>query len=43
MKKLFAVPTENSKLCAHFGHCDKFAIVETEDNKVIKEEFRTLY
>jgi predicted Fe-Mo cluster-binding NifX family protein len=41
MKKLFAVPTENGKLCAHFGHCDKFAIVETEDNKVIKEEFLT--
>ncbi len=41
MKKLFAVPTENGKLCAHFGHCDKFAIVETEDQKVVKEEFIT--
>ena len=41
MKKLFAVPTQNGKLCAHFGHCEKFAIVETEDNKVIKEEFLT--
>lgn len=39
MKKLFAVPTENGKLCEHFGHCEKFAIVETEDQKVIKEEY----
>ena len=22
MKKLFAIPTENEKLCAHFGHCE---------------------
>lgn len=39
MKKLFAIPTLNGELCAHFGHCEKFAIVETEDNKVIKEDF----
>ncbi len=39
MKKVFAVPMEGGKLCAHFGHCEKFAIVETEDNKVTKEEF----
>lgn len=37
MKKLFAVPTENGKLCTHFGHCEKFAIVETEDQKIVKE------
>jgi len=41
MKKLVAIPTENGKLCAHFGHCEKFAIVETEDNKVVKEELLT--
>jgi len=41
MKKLFAVPTENGKLCEHFGRCEKFAIVETEDQKIIKEEFVT--
>ena len=41
MKKLFAIPTENGKLCAHFGRCEKFAIVETEDQKIIKEEFVT--
>lgn len=34
MKKLFAVPTIEGKLCAHFGHCEKFAIVETDDHKI---------
>jgi len=38
MTKLFAVPTEQGKICAHFGHCEKFAIIETEDNKIIKED-----
>jgi len=41
MKKIFAVPTENGQLCAHFGHCEKFALVETEDNKVVREIFVT--
>ena len=41
MKKLFAVPTVNGQLTEHFGHCEKFAIVEIEDNKVINEEFLT--
>lgn len=35
MKKLFAVPTVNKKLCAHFGHSEQFAVVETEDQKII--------
>ncbi len=34
MKIIFAVPTIDEKLCAHFGHCEKFAIVETMDQKV---------
>ena len=41
MKKLFAVPTIDGKLCQHFGHCEKFAIVEIQDNKVVKEEYIT--
>jgi len=41
MKKLFAVPTENGALCAHFGHCEKFAIVETEDQKIVSESYLT--
>ncbi len=39
MKKLFAVPTVNGKLTLHFGHCEKFAIIETQDNSIVKEEF----
>jgi len=41
MKKLFAIPTEGGKLCAHFGHCEKFAIIETEEDRVIKVEYLT--
>ena len=41
MEKLFAVPTENGKLCAHFGHCEKFAVVKTEDGKVMGTDFIT--
>jgi len=41
MEKLFAVPTESGKLCAHFGHCEKFAVVKTEDGKVLGTEFIT--
>ncbi len=25
-----AIPTNNGRLSAHFGHCEKFAIVETD-------------
>ena len=35
----FAVPTHNNELTAHFGHCEKFAVIETDNNKIIKEEF----
>ncbi len=41
MKKLFAVPTIDGKLCAHFGHCEKFAVVETDDGEVIGTDFLT--
>lgn len=40
MKRKFAIPLENGVLCAHFGHCQTFAIIEAEDDRVIdfKEE-----
>ncbi len=41
MNKLFAVPTIDGKLCAHFGHCSKFAIITTEDQKIKTIEFIT--
>ena len=41
MKKLFAVPTINKKLCAHFGHCEQFAVIESVDNKITNVEYLT--
>ena len=41
MKKSFAIPTLNGEICAHFGHCQQFAIVETENNKIINETWVT--
>ena len=32
MKKIIAIPLENGVLCAHFGHCEQFAIVDVVDN-----------
>ncbi len=39
MKKIIAIPLENGVLCAHFGHCQTFAIVNVENNVIteIKE------
>ena len=41
MKRIFAVPTIGEKLCAHFGHCEKFALIETKDQKVMNVEYIT--
>ncbi len=34
----FAVPTSQGKLCAHFGHCEAFAIIDTDANGKITNE-----
>jgi predicted Fe-Mo cluster-binding NifX family protein len=34
MKKIIAIPLENGMLCAHFGHCQTFAIVNVENNSI---------
>lgn len=34
MNKRIAIPLENGVLCAHFGHCQKFAIVEVENSVI---------
>ncbi len=39
MNKKIAIPTTGGILSAHFGHCEKFAIYEVADDKIIKEEF----
>jgi len=37
MKKIFAIPTAGGRLTPHFGRCEQFAIVETENNKIVNE------
>jgi len=34
MDKRIAIPMENGKLCAHFGHCQYFAIVDVKGNVI---------
>ena len=34
----FAIPTNQGKLCAHFGHCEAFALIDTDGNgKIVNE------
>ncbi len=35
MNKLFALPTLEGKLCEHFGHCDQFALVYTDNCEIL--------
>ncbi|MCA1756741.1 MAG: ATPase [Bacteroidales bacterium] len=37
----FAIPTNGGILTAHFGHCEKFAIVDVEDGEVVSSEMVT--
>jgi predicted Fe-Mo cluster-binding NifX family protein len=37
MRKRIAVPTENGRLCAHFGHCQSFSIFDVEDHSISNE------
>jgi predicted Fe-Mo cluster-binding NifX family protein len=41
MKYLIAIPLENGRLCAHFGHCQQFALVEVENNAITGETLIT--
>lgn len=41
MNRKIAIPLENGILCAHFGHCRQFAIIETENSAVKKESLLT--
>jgi predicted Fe-Mo cluster-binding NifX family protein len=36
MNKKIAIPLENGVLCAHFGHCQQFSIVEIVNNIVVE-------
>ena len=35
MNKCIAIPMENGKLCAHFGHCEYFSIVTVENSQIV--------
>ncbi|MBN2213624.1 MAG: NifB/NifX family molybdenum-iron cluster-binding protein [Bacteroidales bacterium] len=39
MRWIIAIPTNNSCLCQHFGHCEKFAVIQIEDNKITRESY----
>jgi len=39
MIQRIAIPTANGHICAHFGHCEAFTVVETEDGKVTSSYF----
>lgn len=34
-----AIPTNNQKLTAHFGHCERFAIVDVDDHAIKHIEY----
>ena len=38
MNKKFAIPLADDHLCSHFGHCQQFAIVETQNGQITKIE-----
>jgi ATP-binding protein involved in chromosome partitioning len=38
---VFAVPVSGGKLCAHFGHCEQFAIIETEKGEIKNHSLHT--
>jgi Mrp family chromosome partitioning ATPase/predicted Fe-Mo cluster-binding NifX family protein len=42
-KVKIAIPTVEQKLCMHFGHCEKFALVEVNESskQIIKTEYVT--
>ncbi|MCX5814799.1 MAG: iron-sulfur cluster carrier protein MrpORP [Proteobacteria bacterium] len=38
----FAVPTNEGKLCAHFGHCEAFALIDAnKDGTIVNETYVT--
>ena len=41
MKSILAIPLENGCLCAHFGHCQQFSILEVENGTILQEKLIT--
>ena len=40
-KIIFAIPVAGGKVCAHFGHCEQFALIETENGKIKGKSMHT--
>jgi len=38
--KVLVVPVSGGKLSAHFGHCEQFAFIETQNGKIVETEMR---
>jgi predicted Fe-Mo cluster-binding NifX family protein len=38
-RKKFAIPTVGEVLTPHFGHCEKFAIIETENGSILSVNY----
>ena len=41
MIKKIAIPLIDGILCPHFGHCQQFSIIETDDKKITGEHLLT--
>ena len=39
--KVLVVPVSGGKLSAHFGHCEQFAFIETQNGKIMETKMRT--
>ena len=37
MLRRIAIPLENGILCSHFGHCQQFAVIDTEFKNIVNE------
>lgn len=41
MNRKIAIPIENGMLCPHFGHCEQFSIIETDNKTIVSEQLVT--
>lgn len=39
MKRTFGIPTLDGKSCAHFGHCQSFAVIEVDGDRLGEVQF----
>jgi predicted Fe-Mo cluster-binding NifX family protein len=39
VNSIFAIPTVDGKACQHFGHCERFALVEVQDGAIAGARF----